>query len=642
VTTRYLDFTGGNDGNDGSSFANRKLTLASAVSGLTGGDTVRVMASAAATSMAQNATWTNASQTVTLTTAVTLNITDCETAWTASLNVTSTASTTTFRENTKSANHVIAAGFVTGLASFFATGTLDLSPYQQVSFWFRSTGTHASGVFTVTLCTDVAGVTAVHTLTVPALTANIWTPVTINNAGALNSAIKSVALNCVSDPGAVTVNIDNIIACKASSSADSLTLTSLISLNTDSNTPWFAIKSINGTSIILGCGDATTAAASSHTTLYMGSTTTATTYKRECVMLTALQTSSANGTNLDTPLNIEGGWDTSAMSSQSDITWLRAKDPSIGCISVTGTSNRLHKLYFVCGGTTGLVFNGATTSELDEAGFAGCRTGWSLQASSGWYANDIRYITGSEVGISVNTASGNDVVLRCKKIWGAGTNSGVAPTGITVTSTGSGNVRAYMDEIKNCRTGVNLNGISWEFYGTVFGSNTTDFAPLRNPVQVPELHDCSACSGTYVPHQVCADHGRPSRVLGRLRYIDHPDRYRPAPHGRRFLLEVSPEDGQQHHQQRNAAVSKRRQDSLPGKRGAHRNPVGAARQYLAQPAPARARRADRRRGIRRDGERGGRGERLGAIVGFLHAQRGGRGRGVLRRMGRDHLNRLVR
>ena len=66
MTTRYLDFDGGNDGNDGSTFALHKKTLASAAAGLAGGDTVRVMASLDPTSLGINATFTNESDTVTL------------------------------------------------------------------------------------------------------------------------------------------------------------------------------------------------------------------------------------------------------------------------------------------------------------------------------------------------------------------------------------------------------------------------------------------------------------------------------------------------------------------------------------------------------------------------------------------------
>lgn len=231
MATFYLDFVGGNDTNDGTTFANRWKTFASGATSarIAPGDTTRVMASPNETSLSQNATWTQDSKTITLTTAVTANISDCETAWTASANVTSTADASLFKENTKSAKHVIAAGFTTGLASFFATGTVDLSGYQQVSFWVYNTAAVAASTLSLRLCSDVAGVTTVNTIAIPATasTSN-WVAFTVDTAGALGSSIKSVALYCDLDPGAVTIYLDNIIACKASSSADSLSLTSLI------------------------------------------------------------------------------------------------------------------------------------------------------------------------------------------------------------------------------------------------------------------------------------------------------------------------------------------------------------------------------------------------------------------------------
>jgi hypothetical protein len=72
-----------------------------------------------------------------------------------------------------------------------------------------------SGVLTLNLCTDTIGATSVHTVPDPgAMAAGMWVPVVFDNGAALNAAIASVSLNALSDPGAPTINIDNIIACK--------------------------------------------------------------------------------------------------------------------------------------------------------------------------------------------------------------------------------------------------------------------------------------------------------------------------------------------------------------------------------------------------------------------------------------------
>lgn len=192
------------------------------------GDTIRIKASPDET-LVGNATWTNLSKTVTLASAVTANISDCETAWTATTNVTATADTSQFKENAKSAKLVIASAFTTGKAAYFATGTLDLSGYQQVSFWVYNSIAIAASTLSIRLCTDTTGDVSVHTVAVPALpSSNQWTAFTVNLGSNMNSAIASVALYCDLDPGTLTVQLDNIIACKASSSANSLSLTSII------------------------------------------------------------------------------------------------------------------------------------------------------------------------------------------------------------------------------------------------------------------------------------------------------------------------------------------------------------------------------------------------------------------------------
>lgn len=192
------------------------------------GDMNRVIASPEPT-LVGDVAWTQYSKTLTLPDAVTANICDCEVQWTGSANVTQTADTAQFKENTKSAKSVIAAGFTTGKVAYFATGTLDLSAYQQVSFWVRNTVATTAGMLELRLCSDTIGDTVLHTIAIPALPSiNNWVPLAIDLAANLNSAVASIALYAVTDPGSNTINIDSIIACKASSSADALTLTSLI------------------------------------------------------------------------------------------------------------------------------------------------------------------------------------------------------------------------------------------------------------------------------------------------------------------------------------------------------------------------------------------------------------------------------
>lgn len=229
MATFFLDLEGGNDANDGTTFANRWKTYTSGATAarIAPGDTIKVMASPDETLLG-DATWTNLSQTVTLASAVTQSITDCGTVWTASTNVTSSVIGTR-KQGSLAVSNAIASGFTTGLAAYFATGTLDLSGYQQVTFWMRTTTAYAASTLSLRLCSDAAGVTTVNTIALPPISStNVWVPITVDTGGALGSSIQSIALYCDLDPGVLTLTLDNITAVKSAASADMLALTSII------------------------------------------------------------------------------------------------------------------------------------------------------------------------------------------------------------------------------------------------------------------------------------------------------------------------------------------------------------------------------------------------------------------------------
>src|SRR3990167_671626 len=277
-------------------------------------DIIRIAKSSDPTSLGMTAAWTNLSKTVTLNSALTATVELCETAWTASANVTAEASSIC-KEGTESASLAIASGFTTGLAAYKTITTIDLSGYKQVSFWIRANAAIAASVLQLKLCSDTAGATPVDTINIPAVPGtNVWQVVTVDLGAALGSAIQSVALYAASDPGTVTVLIDDIIACKDSANADSLTLSSLISKTSAAQggtEGWYGIQSIDGTTILLDNSPDTSASAGRG---YSGTTETVTTYKRETIKTTpasggfavqAIQDSGSSG-NL---IEFQGGYD---------------------------------------------------------------------------------------------------------------------------------------------------------------------------------------------------------------------------------------------------------------------------------------------------------------------------------------------
>lgn len=322
MATFYLDPVGGNDANAGTSFALRwkTFTTGATAARIAPGDTIRIMASPLPSSVG-NATWTNGSPTVTLASAVTKTVDDCNSAWTASANVTCSTDASNLKQGTASASFAIASGFTTGLVAYKALGsTEDFSAYQQISFWIRMNAASISAsVFKICLCSDAAGATPVDTFILPALSISTnWHALTIDKGSALGSSIQSVALYADSDPGTVTLLLDNIFAVKATSSADSLSLTSMIGKG-DKRDGWYPVDSVSGTTIRLGMSGNAGLASQKN---YLGTTETVTTYKRESFIMDAVAASTTvlnsitDSGSAGSLITYSGGWNRTDMSTQ--------------------------------------------------------------------------------------------------------------------------------------------------------------------------------------------------------------------------------------------------------------------------------------------------------------------------------------
>lgn len=251
-------------------------------------------------------------------------------AWTSAggANVTTTLSATT-KEHYQSDQIAIGAGFTTGLAAYWTLpSSLDLSGYQQVSFWIRqNSGTvGAAGSISLRLCSDAAGATTVNTINIPNLVrTGRWASFVVDTGAALGASINSIALYVDTDNGAQTFLFSNIIACKASSSPDSLNLTSLIGKNTTGETFW-CIQSIRGKRVMLDMETNSTPDSPS-VRGYYGATETVTTYKRETIKIGpgpsfgTLQEVRDSGSP-GAMIKFEGGWDRTDMSTKTLETWM--------------------------------------------------------------------------------------------------------------------------------------------------------------------------------------------------------------------------------------------------------------------------------------------------------------------------------
>jgi len=290
------------------------------------GDFQLIAKTPAPVSLGQNATFTNGSKTVTLTTKVTEVIENCESAWTCSANVTN-SNNTTRRQGSYARNLAIGAAFTTGKVAYKEISELNLSGYQKICFYlYTSNVAIAASTLKICLCSDTAGDTPVDTLYIPVVKASWgWNTITINKGSALGASIKSIAIYADSDPGTITLTIDHIIACNA------INLNTIIGKeNTEDHGRWYAIQSIVDTTILIDSAFSTSTGGRG----YSGNTETVTLYyinghepsvgshRYDDYLSTAYGNgNSTNNTNLALQNKVLGGWNTTSKVQDGE-TWV--------------------------------------------------------------------------------------------------------------------------------------------------------------------------------------------------------------------------------------------------------------------------------------------------------------------------------
>lgn len=386
MAIRYMDPVGGNDANDGTTFANRFKTFAEgATTGrVSPGDTVRIIASHDPNSIG-NVTWTDGSTALTLAAAKTQTIDNCETGWTASSNV--TCSTNTDRkQGSYSVTAAIGSSFTTGKVAYKALSALDLSAYQQVSLWFRSSVSLAPGNLELRLCSDSTGDTPVHTVPLPVASSEWsntnWQIVVKDFATNLNASIGSISLYLNSDPGTPTIYLDNIIACKQAGASDCLTHLSLVGKKTVGEPEWYPLLSIDGTAVVIGADYAISATSAARP--YNGTTETVATYARQ-----PLCNIDANRKNwfdvsgtVSSKITFSGGWNRTDMSTQTGETWISGSHHDDNVNSTPIYAGSLYDAVFSNIGLChcklfGCVIGGSRLS-FDLNGIVGCSTPISI------------------------------------------------------------------------------------------------------------------------------------------------------------------------------------------------------------------------------------------------------------------------
>jgi hypothetical protein len=271
-----------------------------------------------------NGTVTKAnSKVVTLNSARTLTITDCNLTWTSAGQVTASLTSPT---NTDSKSGGQSGTFVCGSTpgagtkqAYFATGTLNCGSYTKLTFWVKGVNVALNGSgWNLCLCSDTAGASVVDTFLIPATnTANKWIPVTVarNGGGTCGASIQSIALYATATPQNANIRLSNI------SVTNDLGVQSLISLATGSTNSgsqggtegWYPIQAIAGTVVVLDSFVPDTQSSAGYG--YCGTSQSGTTYCRETTKTTIGTTygcyaNATTGTYLY-PVTWSGGWNQS-------------------------------------------------------------------------------------------------------------------------------------------------------------------------------------------------------------------------------------------------------------------------------------------------------------------------------------------
>jgi len=142
----------------------------------------------------------------------------CDAAWAnPQSNVTAAADSEDLREGNSSCKLTIADAFSlgTGLVANDTFTALDLSGYTHIEFWMKSTAATDSAAYDLFL-----NDTSTEQLSVPAMSANTWTyhQVALANPQS-DSAIATIGIKADSDPGAVTIWIDDVKAIRSGTEA---------------------------------------------------------------------------------------------------------------------------------------------------------------------------------------------------------------------------------------------------------------------------------------------------------------------------------------------------------------------------------------------------------------------------------------
>lgn len=374
----------------------------------------------------------SADKTGTCTPAFTKTICQCEANWTP-VNATSSAklAVATDAKEGSYCVKIVEDGTPSAdqVQAYFATGALDLSKYQKISFWIKPEVAITANQLELNLCTGADGTGEVDTFPIPAIAAAKWCVLTIarNGGGNLNAGINSINISNGSAGTTYTASkyiyLDNIIATTTSG----LNLQSLISKNSAAQggtESFYGIQSIVDSTIIL---DAHTGNKANATRFgyYVGTTEVSKMYFREGYKsFTNTTNNTGNNTSI---ITIEGGYDTTS-GEQNGETYF----DGLNC-SGNGMSfyTAYHQIYtkinllsfyrYSQGVTSGNFGSKLLINKIPNIG--NCEYGVYLNYAHNWYVEEITNIANCQYPVYLNNYSTGNIFKKIRNITNAVNNA---------------------------------------------------------------------------------------------------------------------------------------------------------------------------------------------------------------------------
>jgi len=373
--------------------------------------------------------------------------------WTASTNITTSFSTAFCAVDDSSLSVAISSSFTTGKACYIALSSLDLSGFQQLSFWMRQvTGTISQdGDLSIALCSDSTGDVPVNSFNIPSSNATGTTavyPYTVDLATNLGNNINSIAIYVNVDRGAQTFIFSHILACKANADSQALTLTHLIGKNLTTDSFW-AIRAIRDNVVWLFTTPAASNDTSSIILNYSGATESVTTYKYTPIPITTTQVISDSGIS-GSPIIISGGWDRTDMSTQTLETFIgRFSSASSSYIIQANAKSYINISNFSLLGGYRSIYLSSTSFEiiLDINNIYIPITGIEIASSCYTLTITVENINQATTAILASQTAASKSVFTLGQICMSNSNSSYGAVYF-----GSGTIIATITKIDNCTT----------------------------------------------------------------------------------------------------------------------------------------------------------------------------------------------